>query len=148
MHLEPGANAADFRVADDVVWWPGRSGAGHEKVAVVTVSYNTRELTALLLWSLRTIVNWPDLEIVVVDNGSADGSAELLAGAAQAGICVLLANDLNRQHGPGLNQGISWLGSRRGPLPAWIWILDSDGLPHGRTRCRQPWPSRRPAQRP
>jgi hypothetical protein len=95
-------------------------------VAVVTVSYNTRELTALLLWSLRTIVNWPDLEIVVVDNGSADGSAELLARAAQAGICVLLANDLNRQHGPGLNQGISWLGSRRGPLPAWIWILDSD----------------------
>jgi glycosyltransferase involved in cell wall biosynthesis len=113
-------------VADDVVWWPGRSGAGHEKVAVVTVSYNTQELTALLLWSLRTIVNWPDLEIVVVDNGSADGSAELLAEAAQAGICVLLANDVNRQHGPGLNQGISWLAARRGPLPAWIWILDSD----------------------
>src|SRR5262252_164480 len=113
-------------VAGDVVWWPGRSGAGQEKVAVVSVSYNTRELTALLLWSLRTIVNWPDLEIVVVDNGSADGSAELLAEAAQAGICVLLANDVNRQHGPGLNQAISWLASRRGPLPAWIWILDSD----------------------
>jgi glycosyltransferase involved in cell wall biosynthesis len=105
-------------VADDVVWWPGKSGAGHEKVAVVTVSYNTQELTALLLWSLRTIVNWPDLEIVVVDNGSADGSAELLAEAAQARICVLLANDVNRQHGPGLNQGISWLAARRGPLPA------------------------------
>jgi glycosyltransferase involved in cell wall biosynthesis len=108
------------------VWWPGRSGAGRETVAVVTVSYNTRELTALLLWSLRTIVNWPDLEIVVVDNGSADGSAELLAEAAQAGLCVLLANDVNRQHGPGLNQGISWLAARRGPLPAWILILDSD----------------------
>jgi len=65
---------------------------------VVTVSYNTRELTALLLWSLRRIVNWPDLEIVVVDNGSADGSAELLAEAARAGICVLLANDVS---GPG-----------------------------------------------
>jgi len=115
-----------FWVAGDVVWWPRKSGAGREKVAVVTVSYNTRELTALLLWSLRTIVNWPDLEIVVVDNGSADGSAELLAEAAQAGICVLVANDVNRQHGPGLNQGISWLASRRGPLPAWIWILDSD----------------------
>ena len=107
-----------FWVAGDVVWWPGRSGTGREKVAVVTVSYNTRELTALLLWSLRTIVNWRDLEIVVVDNSSADGSAELLADAAQAGICVLLANDVNRQHGPGLNQGISWLAARRGPLPA------------------------------
>ena len=92
----------------------------------MTVSYDTRELTALLLWSLCTIVNWPDLEIVVVDNGSADGSADLLAEAAQSGICVLLANDVNRRHDPGLNQGISWLAARRGPLPAWIWILDSD----------------------
>ena len=92
----------------------------------MTVSYDTRELTALLLWSLCTIVNWPDLEIVVVDNDSADGSAELLAEAAQAGICVLLANNVNRRHDPGLNQGISWLAARRGPLPAWIWILDSD----------------------
>jgi glycosyltransferase involved in cell wall biosynthesis len=84
-------------------------------VAVVSVSYNTRELTALLLWSLRRIVNWPGLEIVIVDNGSRDGSAELLAEAAQAGVCALVVNDVNRQHGPGLNQGISWLASRPGP---------------------------------
>jgi len=95
-------------------------------VAVVSVSYNTRELTGLLLWSLRRIVNWPDLEIVIVDNGSRDGSAELLAQAGRAGVCTVLANDVNRQHGPGLNQGISWLASRPAPLPAWIWILDSD----------------------
>lgn len=113
-------------MADDVVWWPAGSSARREGVAVVTVSYNTRELTAFLLWSLRRIVSWPDLEIVVVDNGSRDGSAELLAEAAEAGVCVLLANEVNRQHGPGLNQGISWLASRPGPLPAWIWILDSD----------------------
>ncbi len=113
-------------MASDVVWWPGAAGADRERVAVVSVSYNTRELTALLLWSLRRIVTWPALEIVIVDNGSQDGSAELLAGAAQAGVCVLLANDVNRQHGPGLNQAISFLASRRGPLPEWIWILDSD----------------------
>jgi glycosyltransferase involved in cell wall biosynthesis len=97
-------------------------------VAVVPVSYNTRELTAFLLWSLRTILNWRVLEIVVVDNGSRDGSAEMLADAGQGGVCVLLANDINRQHGPGLNQGISWLASRPAPLPAWIWILDSDAV--------------------
>ena len=113
-------------MASEVVWWPGAPGGARQRVAVVSVSYNTRELTGLLLWSLRRIVNWRGLEIVIVDNVSRDGSAELLAGAAAAGACVLLANDVNRQHGPGLNQGISWLASRPGPLPAWIWVLDSD----------------------
>ena len=108
------------------MWWPRAPGASRGRVAVVSVSINTRELTGFLLWSLRRIVNWPGLEIVIVDNGSCDGSAELLAEAGQAGVCVLLANDVNRQHGPGLNQGISWLASRPGPLPAWIWIVDSD----------------------
>ncbi len=113
-------------MASDVVWWPRAPGASRGRVAVVSVSYNTRELTGFLLWSLRRIVHWPGLEIVIVDNGSRDGSAELLAEAGQAGVCALLANDVNRQHGPGLNQAISWLASRPGPLPAWIWILDSD----------------------
>jgi glycosyltransferase involved in cell wall biosynthesis len=113
-------------VAGDVQWWPGTRERDCGRVAVVTVSYNTRELTAFLLWSLRRIVNWPDLEILVVDNGSGDGSSELLAEAAQGGVCDLLTNRVNRHHGPGLNQGISWLASRPGPLPAWIWILDSD----------------------
>jgi GT2 family glycosyltransferase len=57
-------------------------------VAALTVSYNTRELTAFLLWSLRTIVSWPELEVVVVDNGSRDGSAQLLAGAERGGACT------------------------------------------------------------
>lgn len=113
-------------VGSDVVWWPDAPAADRERVAVVSVSYNTRELTGFLLWSLRKIVDWPGLEIVIVDNGSRDGSAELLAEAAQAGVCTLLANDVNRQHGPGLNQGISWLATRPGPRPEWIWVLDSD----------------------
>jgi glycosyltransferase involved in cell wall biosynthesis len=50
---------------------------------VVSVSCNTRELTGFLLWSLRRIVTWPGLEIVIVDNGSRDGSAELLAEAGR-----------------------------------------------------------------
>jgi glycosyltransferase involved in cell wall biosynthesis len=110
----------------DVVWWSAGPAASRERVTAVTVSYNTRELTALLLWSLRTIVKWPELEIVVVDNGSRDGSAQLLAEAEAGGVCTVLANRGNRHHGPGLNQGISYLASRPGPRPAWIWILDSD----------------------
>lgn len=113
-------------MASDVVWWPAGPGASHGSVAALTVSYNTRELTAFLLWSLRTIVSWPELEIVVVDNGSTDGSAHLLAEAERGGVCTLLANPGNRLHGPGLNQGISLLAARPRPRPEWIWILDSD----------------------
>ena len=111
-----------------MVWWPAAPSANRDHVTALTVSYNTRELTAFLLWSLRTIVDWPQLEIVVVDNGSRDGSAQLLTEAARSGVCTVLANEHNRQHGPGLNQGISHLASRRGPRPAWIWILDSDAV--------------------
>jgi glycosyltransferase involved in cell wall biosynthesis len=72
------------------------------------------------------VLGWPELEIVVVDNGSRDGSAQLLAEAERAGVCALLANEANLQHGPGLNQGISYLASRPGRRPPWIWVLDSD----------------------
>ena len=113
-------------MSGDVVWWPEGAPTAPGRVAVVCASYNTKDLTGLLLWSLRRIVAWPDLDIVVVDNGSADGSAEMLAKAAGQGVCALLANDTNRHHGPALNQAISWLAARPGPLPGWLWILDSD----------------------
>lgn len=96
------------------------------RVAVVTVSYNTRELTALLLWSLRRVLAWESLEIVVVDNGSTDGSADLLRKVDAAGGCQLLANAGNLMHGPALTQGMSFLASRRSEMPAWVWVLDSD----------------------
>jgi glycosyltransferase involved in cell wall biosynthesis len=112
-------------MSDGVVRWPdGQAAAG--RVAVVTVSYNTRELTALLLWSLRRILRWEALEIVVVDNGSADGSAQLLATIAAAGGCRLIANAGNAMHGPALNQAMSFLASRGSELPRWVWVLDSD----------------------
>jgi len=82
-----------------MAWWPTGPGASRGSVAALTVSYNTRELTALLLWSLRTIVSWPEPGIVVVDNGSRDGSAQLLAEAERVGVCTLFANDGNRHHG-------------------------------------------------
>jgi glycosyltransferase involved in cell wall biosynthesis len=110
---------------DGVVRWPDRP-VTPGRVAVATVSYNTRELTALLLWSLRRILEWESLEVVVVDNGSADGSAELLAKIDAAGGCRLLANAGNAGHGPALTQAMSFLASRGSALPRWVWVLDSD----------------------
>lgn len=110
---------------DGVVRWPDRPVAPG-RVAVVTVSYNTRELTALLLWSLRRILRWDSLETVVVDNGSKDGSAELLARIDAAGGCRLIPNAGNRMHGPALTQAMSFLASEDPVLPRWVWVLDSD----------------------
>jgi glycosyltransferase involved in cell wall biosynthesis len=97
-----------------------------DRVAVITVSYNTRELTALLLWSLRRILTWESLEIVVVDNGSKDGPADLLAKVDAAGGCRLIANAGNAMHGPALTQAMSFLASRGTGLPRWARVLDSD----------------------
>ena len=58
--------------------------------AIVTVSYNTRELTALLLWSLDRILDGENLRPVVVDNGSIDGSVEMLRRARASGLCELV----------------------------------------------------------
>ncbi len=110
---------------DDIVRWPDRP-VTPGRVAVITVSFNTRELTALLLWSLRRILEWESLEVIVVDNGSDDGSAELLARIAAAGGCRLVANAANRMHGPALTQAMSFLASCESDLPQWVWVLDSD----------------------
>jgi glycosyltransferase involved in cell wall biosynthesis len=110
---------------DGLVRWPARP-VTPGRVAVITVSYNTREFTALLLWSLRRILAWRSLEIVVVDNGSKDGSAELLAKIDAAGGCRLIANAANAMHGPALTQAMSFLASKFTELPQWVWALDSD----------------------
>jgi len=110
---------------DGVVRWPD-CPVTPGQVAVVTVSYNTRELTALLLWSLRRILEWESLEILVVDNGSKDGSAELLARIDAVGGCRLIPNASNTMHGPALTQAMSFLASGISGLPRWVWVLDSD----------------------
>ena len=110
---------------DDIVRWPDR-WVTPGRVAAITVSFSTRELTALLLWSLRRILEWESLEVIVVNNGSKDGSADLLAGIAAAGGCRLIANATNRMHGPALTQAMSFLASHESDLPQWVWVLDSD----------------------
>jgi hypothetical protein len=106
---------------EGLVRWPdGPVTPG--RVAVITVSYNTRELTALLLWSLRRILSWESLEIVVVDNGSKDGSADLLAKVDAAGGCRLIANAGNAMHGPARTPPSS---ASRGGMTSTTWIASS-----------------------
>jgi hypothetical protein len=97
---------------------------------VVVVNYNTRQLVAQLIYSLYRTLRPRRFRLVVVDNGSTDGSAELLSAVAAAGLCDLIRNPDNRYHGPGLNQGVSYLAEatqRDGEVPiSSVWLLDSD----------------------
>ncbi len=96
----------------------------------MVVNYNTRRLIAQLIYSLYRALRPPAFRLVVVDNGSSDGSAELLSAVAAAGLCHLISNPGNGYHGPGLNQGVSYLAQaaqRDGEAPAGsVWLLDSD----------------------
>lgn len=66
----------------------------------------------------------PAFRLVVVDNASTDGSAAMLAGLADAGLCEVILNPENRYHGPALNQGIEQL--RTQPSVRYVLVLDSD----------------------
>ncbi len=69
---------------------------------VISVSFNTRRLTALVLCSPHRVLD-ADISIVVVDNGSTDGSIDLLTQAHDAGLCTLIASKTNHGHGEALN---------------------------------------------
>ena len=125
--------------------WPTRAPFEDDtaaRVAIVTVSYNTLALTAHLLFSVLRVLPIGSVErIVVVDNGSTDGSSEFLAALAALGLIDLVHNRRSPYHGPGLNRGISHLASlaRQDVDPVnLVWVLDSDAvvlMPDALDRC-------------
>ncbi|WP_030437647.1 glycosyltransferase family 2 protein [Actinoplanes subtropicus] len=90
--------------------WPAVAQFGAaERVGVVMVSYNTKDVTAQAAYALLRTIRTPGIRLVVVDNASTDGSAELLAALAEAGLCELIANREQRYHGPALTQAMDHL---------------------------------------
>jgi hypothetical protein len=116
--------------------WPRRmrKAGPRPRVAVVTVNYNTKELLARLIFSLRRIVDDSVVlgPIVVVDNRSTDGSVPFLELLAEAGAIEAFLNDRQKYHGPGLNQGIDFLraqAARKRPGfddIDFVFVVDSD----------------------
>ena len=94
--------------------WPAprvHSTGERPRIAVVTVNYNTKELLARLIFSLRRFVDdsvnlGP---IIVVDNNSTDGSVEMIIQLSEAGLITPIFNKKQTYHGPGLNQGMELL---------------------------------------
>jgi GT2 family glycosyltransferase len=79
---------------------PSRPGA--PRVSIVIVNWNGIEVLVPLLESLRGL-EYPNVETVVIDNASSDGSAEILA---RRDDITFVANDANVGFARASNQGI------------------------------------------
>ncbi len=88
-------------------------------VTVLTVNWNRRALLEDLLQDLRQ-QNYPGMEVVVVDNGSKDGSADMVVQAFPEVRLVRLSENLGQC--AGLNAGLK---AARSDI---VISLDNDGL--------------------
>ena len=79
-------------------------------VACIVVNYNGRELTLDTVASLLAM-DYPEFRVVVVDNGSTDGSHDAVREAQPE--VVALRVEVNRGIAHGLNEGIRWALDRR-----------------------------------
>ncbi|ERL03818.1 glycosyltransferase family 2 protein [Mitsuokella sp. oral taxon 131] len=92
---------------------------GDGVTSIVILSYNTLDYTRLCIESIRTYTEAGTYEILVVDNGSHDGSAEWLK--EQADI-LLFCNAENRGFPGGCNQGM------RAAMGDSLLLLNSDTI--------------------
>jgi GT2 family glycosyltransferase len=80
----------------------------YPRVSVVVVTYNKLELNRLCLQSLFDRTTYPNYEVVVVDNGSTDGTREYLTEfAATHPECKVVFNDANDGYSPANNRGVA-----------------------------------------
>ncbi|EKZ95729.1 putative glycosyl transferase [Cupriavidus sp. HMR-1] len=91
---------ADFKRAIEALPRP--------KVSVIVLTYNNLALTKDCLDSLETYSDYPNLEIIIVDNASADESPTYLSKwAASRSHVKLILNDKNLGFAAGNNQGLA-----------------------------------------
>lgn len=91
------------------------------ELSVVVLSWNTRELTLACLDALRRDAPSRLREVIVVDNGSEDGSGDAIAAR---GDVVLLRNGENAGYARGNNQGVAAARGR------YVCLLNSDTEVH------------------
>ena len=96
-------------------------------ISIVIVNYNTRKLLADCLRSIEA--HCPEAEVVVVDNASRDGSAEMLR-AEFPGV-ILVTSDVNLGFAGANNAGLARCRGEFVVLLNSDTVLEDDGL----TRC-------------
>lgn len=82
-------------------------GAGLLKVSIIILSYNNLKYTKACLYSTINYSNYPNLEIVIVDNNSQDETPDFLKRfKAKHSNVRLIINKTNKGFAGGCNQGI------------------------------------------
>ncbi len=77
-------------------------------VSVVIPTYRNLGITRACLKSIERFTTYPNYEVIVVDNGSADGTAEYLRSAAAANPrLTILLNETNQGFARAVNQGVA-----------------------------------------
>jgi glycosyltransferase involved in cell wall biosynthesis len=88
-------------------------------ITTVVVNYRTRDLTERCIESF--LKHYPDIRLILIDNGSRDNSTEYVKHVSRdnhAVTCVI--NEKNRYHGPAMDQGVKLSTTR------YVFTLDSD----------------------
>ena len=101
------------------------------RVLIVIVNYRTPELALGVLKSLAPEVTARgDTHVVVIDNGSDDGSAKTIADGIAARDfgywSTAVAMPDNRGFSAGNNAGVAWYREKVGALPDFVWLLNPD----------------------
>lgn len=91
------------------------------RLSVVIVSYNTRDLLGDCIDALFGAPSPVEFEVIVVDNGSTDGTREMLRDRFPGVLTIL--NDVNRRWAGGNNQGAAAASGE------YVLFLNSDTVP-------------------
>ncbi|MBI5647434.1 MAG: glycosyltransferase family 2 protein [Ignavibacteriae bacterium] len=87
-------------------------------LSIVLISWRMRDMLERLLESVFTLTQGITFEIIVIDNDSRDGTAEMVAAHFPA--CRLILNEVNKGVAPARNQGLALAQGR------YIVTLDAD----------------------
>lgn len=102
----------------DSILYKRLNNAYSGKVSIVVLNYNTKKSITNCLNSIKRYSKGIDYEVIVIDNGSTDGSVEALEGRDDI---VLIKNRDNKGVSKGWNQGISKVSKKND-----IIVLNSD----------------------
>ena len=97
------------------------AGSSCPKVAIVVLNWNDGAATLACLKALAGI-DYPNVRVIVVDNGSTDGSADRVR---KAGDAEFVVNATNLGYTGGVNVGIE---RALAGGAAYVWLLNSDAI--------------------